>query len=130
MSKRTKLAIALTIILAGTTLGIAATKKTSAPKPKTAQTVALPRLLELGADRCVPCKMMKPIIDELSKEYQGKVQIDFIDVWKNPGEAEKYQVRSIPTQVFFDREGKEVFRHIGFFSKDAITEKFTEMGIK
>lgn len=90
----------------------------------------LPRLLELGADRCVPCKMMQPILAELKKDYAGKVRVDFIDVWKNPSEAQRYQVRSIPTQVFFDREGHEVFRHLGFFSKDAIVRKLKEMGVK
>ncbi|MGE5706957.1 MAG: thioredoxin family protein [Bacteroidota bacterium] len=89
-----------------------------------------PRLLELGADRCVPCTMMQPILAELKKEYAGKVRIDFIDVWKNPEEARRYRVRSIPTQVFFDRKGQEVFRHLGFYSKDAIVRKLKEMGVR
>ena len=90
----------------------------------------LPRFLELGSDKCVPCKMMQPVIAELSRECAGKLRVDFIDVWKNPDEGKKYQVRAIPTQIFFDREGREIFRHIGFFPKPEIYDKFRELGIK
>lgn len=90
----------------------------------------LPRMLELGADKCIPCKMMKPIIEELQKEYKGRLQMDFIDVWKNPGAAEKYGINTIPTQIFYDTDGKEFFRHVGFFSKEEILATFEEHGIR
>lgn len=89
----------------------------------------LPRFLELGADKCIPCKMMQPILDELRAEYPGKLQVDFIDVWKNPKEADRYNVQGIPTQIFFDANGKEVFRHYGFYPKEDILAKFKELGI-
>lgn len=132
MKLSSKLTLAVLLILAGTTLGMAASKsKTGAPKPlKAEQKLAIPRLLELGSDRCIPCKMMQPILAELRKEQTGKLQVDFIDVWKNEAEGEKYNVRAIPTQIFFDRKGKEVFRHEGFYSKDAILAKLSEMGLK
>lgn len=94
------------------------------------QPTALPRLLELGADKCVPCKMMQPILAELRQEYAGKLQVDFIDVWENRGEGDKYNLTSIPTQIFFDTNGKEVYRHIGFYAKKDIVAKFAELGIK
>jgi thioredoxin 1 len=89
----------------------------------------LPRLVDLGADKCIPCKMMAPILEELSAEYKDKLQVDFIDVWKNPQEGPKYKIRVIPTQIFFDASGKELFRHEGFFSKEDILAKWKKFGV-
>jgi len=89
----------------------------------------LPRLVDLGADKCIPCKMMAPILEELSAEYKGKLQVVFIDVWKNPQEGPKYKIRVIPTQIFFDADGKELFRHEGFFSKEDILAKWKKFGV-
>lgn len=88
----------------------------------------LPKLIDLGADKCIPCKMMKPILDELTVEYKGKLDVIFYDVWKNQSYAEKYNVEIIPTQIFFDADGKELFRHQGFFSKEEILAKWKELG--
>jgi len=87
-------------------------------------------MLDLGADKCIPCKMMAPIIEKLSKDYKGKADIIFIDVWKNPKQAERFNISSIPTQIFFNKEGKEVSRHVGFLKKDAIVEKLKDLGVK
>lgn len=97
--------------------------------PGTETAVNLPRLLDLGADKCIPCKMMAPILEELKTRYRGKLRVDFIDVWKNPGEAEKSGIRVIPTQIFYDASGKELYRHEGFFSKEDILAKWKEFGI-
>jgi thioredoxin 1 len=78
---------------------------------------ALPRLLDLGADQCIPCKMMAPILEELKKEYAGRLEVEVVDVWKNSAEAERYGIHLIPTQIFFDSSGTELFRHEGFMSK-------------
>lgn len=91
--------------------------------------VPLPCLLELGADKCVPCKMMAPILEELRQEHAGRLQVDFIDVWKNPDAGETYGVRVIPLQIFFDAAGKELFRHEGFFAKADILAKWQELGV-
>lgn len=93
------------------------------------ETKKLPRLVDLGADKCIPCKMMAPILEELKKDYAGVFSAEFIDVWKNPDAAEKYNIRIIPTQIFFDATGKELFRHEGFFSKEDILGKWKEFGI-
>lgn len=100
-----------------------------AERPK-ATPKRLPKMIDLGADKCIPCKMMKPIIAELQKDHKGKLDVVFIDVWKNPAAAEKYDIKSIPTQVFLDENGKEFFRHPGFFPKGDILKKFQEQGIK
>jgi len=97
---------------------------------QTAQTtVNLPRLVDLGADKCIPCKMMAPILEELKTTYNGKLQVDFIDVWKKPDEAKKYKISIIPTQIFYDSSGKELFRHEGFISKEDILAKWKEFGV-
>ncbi|MBI4804346.1 MAG: thioredoxin family protein [Desulfovibrio sp.] len=79
-------------------------------------------MLDLGAKSCIPCKMMIPILDAVEKEYSGKAAVIFIDVWENPDQSKKYGLRAIPTQIFYDRQGKEVFRHEGFFDKKSISE--------
>lgn len=94
-----------------------------------AQTDAVPRLVDLGADKCIPCKMMAPILEELKKEYAGKLEVQFIDVWKNPDAGKQYGVRMIPTQIFFDASGKERFRHEGFMSKEGILGTWKELGV-
>jgi len=95
-----------------------------------ASKAALPRLLDLGADKCIPCKMMAPILEELKKEFAGIFDVEFVDVWKNPQEAEKHGVKIIPTQIFFDPSGKELFRHQGFFSKEDILAKWKDFGVE
>jgi thioredoxin 1 len=90
----------------------------------------LPRLVDLGADKCIPCKMMAPILEELKKDYAGTINVEFIDVWKEPDRAKEYGITIIPTQIFFDASGKELFRHEGFFSKEDILAKWKEFGIE
>jgi thioredoxin 1 len=90
----------------------------------------LPRLVDLGADKCVPCKMMAPILEELKTEYAGTFTVDFIDVWKNPEASTGFDIKLIPTQVFFAADGTELFRHEGFFGKDDILAKWKELGIE
>ncbi len=89
----------------------------------------LPRFVEVGADSCVPCKMMQPVLDELRADYAGKLQIEFADIWKAPELGEKYEVRSIPTQILYDSAGNEVFRHLGFWPKEEIDAKLRELGL-
>ncbi|HEY3415940.1 MAG TPA: thioredoxin family protein [Armatimonadota bacterium] len=101
--------------------------KSAASAP--AKPVRTPRLLELGADKCIPCKMMQPVLAALRKDYAGKLQVDFIDVWKDPAAGEQYGIQTIPTQIFFDADGKEIFRHTGFYPQEDIVAKFAELGI-
>jgi len=107
-------------------LGSSATAQAAAALPSVG---ALPRLVDLGAGKCIPCKMMAPILEELKKEYAGRLQVVFIDVWENPDAGRQYGINLIPTQIFFDASGKELFRHEGFFAKEDILEKWKEFGI-
>jgi thioredoxin 1 len=88
-----------------------------------------PRLLDLGATKCIPCKKMAPILDELKEEYVGQMDVEFIDVRQNRDAASQYGIQSIPTQIFFDASGKERFRHEGFFAKEDILKKWEELGV-
>jgi thioredoxin 1 len=90
---------------------------------------ALPRLLDLGAHACVPCKRMAPILDDLRTHYADAFTTEFIDVWQNPEPAQLHGIRAIPTQIFFDAEGKERFRHEGFFAKEDILATWRELGV-
>ena len=93
-------------------------------------TKAMPRLVDVGAKTCIPCKLMAPILEELKTEYAGRLQVDFLDVSINPEFAGQYEVTIIPTQIFFDASGKELFRHEGFLSKEDILAKWKELGFE
>ncbi|MCF8056312.1 MAG: thioredoxin family protein [Desulfocapsa sp.] len=80
-------------------------------------------MVDLGADSCIPCKLMAPIIKKLEPEYKGRAAIVFIDVWKDPEQAQKYGLRVIPTQIFYGKSGKERYRHVGFMSEEEIKEQ-------
>lgn len=102
----------------------------TAGQPGATRAAAKPRLLELGSNRCQACQQMAVVLDALRAGQGAKLQVDFIDVFEQPEAAERYQVAMIPTQVLFDGEGREIFRHVGFFSHDDILAKFRELGVK
>ncbi len=108
--------------------------KTSPPtvpgKPPPPPAAVLPKLIDLGASKCIPCKMMAPILEELKTEYAGKLDVVFIDVWQNPAAGRQYGIRLIPTQIFYGPDGKELFRHENFFSKEDILKKWKELGFE
>ncbi len=109
--------------------------KPAKPLPETAEAPAnpetregIPRLLDLGAGKCVPCRMMKPILDELMSEHAHQFDTVFIDVWLDPAQGRLYGVRVIPTQIFFDEQGEELWRHEGFMSKEDIFKAWQHLG--
>jgi len=132
---RSTLRLVAAVVIVGAAVGAymlrpAADAETSqADDAPVAQSTALPRLLDLGADKCVPCKMMAPILEELKETYAGSLQVEFIDVWKNPTAAQPYRIRVIPTQIFFSADGTELFRHEGFYSREDILAKWRELGV-
>lgn len=86
--------------------------------------------IELGADKCIPCRQMQPIMKEIAAEYPDQVLVVFYDVWKNPAPAEYYKIQLIPTQVFIDKRGNELFRHVGFFPKEELLKFLRGHGVK
>lgn len=93
-------------------------------------TARLPRLVDLGADRCVPCKMMAPILEEFQRDFSDRFTTEFIDVWKNPDAGSAYGIRVIPTQIFYDADGIERFRHEGFYGREEMLAKWRELGVE
>ena len=111
-------------VLAGPPTVIADAKKFSDVPVK-----GMVTMIDLGADKCVPCKMMAPIIAKIEKAYEGRATIVFIDVWKHNEQAKRFGIRAIPTQIFYDENGREVYRHVGFMDEKAIVDQLKKMGI-
>jgi len=83
-------------------------------------------LVELGALSCKPCQMMAPIMAELTKEYAGRVDIRFINVHEDKTAAKKFGIMVIPTQILYNRQRLEVYRHAGFIEKDTLAKELDE----
>lgn len=103
--------------------------KASQPLAAAKSSSPVPRLVDLGSDKCIPCKMMMPVLKELKGAYAGRLQVDFIDVWRDPDAGKQYKINLIPTQIFYDASGRELFRHEGFFAKDDILAKWKDLGV-
>jgi thioredoxin 1 len=116
----------LIVIFAGIFIFVSANAQSNTKMPPVGK---LPRLVDVGADKCVPCVMMAPELEKLKKEYAGVLEVEFVDAWKKPQAAESYKVRGIPTQIFYNADGKEIHRHLGFISKDDILAKFKALGV-
>ncbi len=89
-----------------------------------------PSMVDFGASGCRPCDMMTPILKDLEKKYEGKASILFVHVREEQVLAGRYGVQSIPTQVFFDKDGREVFRHTGFYPQAEIEKHLAKMGVQ
>ena len=112
----------------------AAVHRETAPGPDAALAAntpspGLPRLVDLGADSCIPCKMMAPILADLKRDFAGRMEVEFIDVWKNPGAGEEYGVQVIPTQIFYAATGEELRRHTGFIGREDILATWAALEI-
>ena len=86
-------------------------------------------MIYLGAKKCIPCKIMAPIMVKMEKVYKEKAAIVFIDVWEHREQASRFKIRAIPTQIFFDKNSKEVYRHVGFMSEKEIVSQINKMGV-
>lgn len=95
-----------------------------------ALTSGRPTLVDFGARSCIPCRKMAPILEQLEKEYRGRANVIFVDVWKDDSLGRRYRVQLIPTQVFFDAKGKEVSRHMGFMDRGEIVSTFRNLGVR
>jgi thioredoxin 1 len=120
------------LIVLAAVAGVVALKK-SRQEPITTlpeHTPGMPRLLDLGSKSCTACTLLEPVLEELRKNYAGKLQVDFIDVWEHEQVATDYGIEIIPVQIFFDAEGQELYRHQGFISAQEVAAKFKELGIE
>ncbi len=86
-------------------------------------------MIDLGAKKCIPCKMMAPIMEKMEKVYKEKAAIVFIDVWEHREQASRFKIRAIPTQIFYDKAGREAYRHVGFMSEKEIIRQLKKLGV-
>ena len=101
---------------------------TAQPQPKTEAMTNLPKLWDFWATWCPPCKELKPTIEALEKEYEGKIEIRSINVDENKDLAQKFEVKAIPTLVFLDAKGNELSRIVGLVPRDTIVGRFKAHG--
>ena len=99
-----------------------------AEAPSDSPEASLPTLLDLGSDSCVPCKAMAPILDEMRETFEGQLVVTFVDVRKDPDAARERDIRIIPTQIFLDEHGHELYRHQGFYSREEMLAKWAALG--
>lgn len=120
--------LAMTLMFAG----LAHAELPSASDVAVRQTLASgkPAVIDIGARYCYQCKKMAPILESLAAEYRGRASVMFIDAHENEAAAEKFKVVMIPTQIFFNSQGKEVKRHIGFMEKSDIVKELMALGAK
>lgn len=88
--------------------------------------------IELGSVRCIPCQQMQPIMKSIQEKYSDQVKVVFYDVWTEAGApyAKKYGIEAIPTQVFLDKDGKEYYRHVGYFPEEELVKVLQQKGVK
>jgi len=98
-------------------------------KPENLTGKGRPTLIDLGAETCVPCKMMAPVLEGLKKDFAGKLDVHVLNVNEYAQLVSEYDVRVIPLQIFYDATGQERFRHEGFFSREDILAKWKELGV-
>jgi thioredoxin 1 len=125
--KRIGFLVGVVILAIGFGFSLSSGQSSSIPEVPAKDMVTM---VDIGAKKCIPCKMMAPIMESLEKEYKGRAAIIFIDVWENREQGQRFGIRSIPTQIFYDKGGREVYRHEGFLSKDYIVAELGELGVK
>lgn len=130
--------VGIIVVLSGATLALAGTQVVALvgdyagdAAGVSTTTRGIPKLVDLGSKTCIPCQQMAPILSELTREYEGVFDVEFIDVGlrENQALAEHYGIRGIPTQIFFDARGNELWRHEGFMSKADILARWRQLGL-
>jgi len=89
-----------------------------------------PTMVEFGAKGCIPCDMMQPILDNLRKKYPDQLNVVFVHVGENRILGARFGIQSIPVQVFYDKNGKEVFRHVGFYAEKEVLKQLAKLGVQ
>ncbi len=103
-----------------TTVAHTSTETTTPADASPEQTAPLPRLVDLGRNKCIPCKKMAPILDKLAEDFDGRFIVEVINLENDREAAKRYNVKLVPTQIFFDLNGIELSRHEGFLSREDI----------
>ncbi len=132
--------VAAAVVIAASAAGLVACGEKTSADPGARSAAAqvapasaarpVPRLVDLGAGKCVPCKAMAPILEQLRADYAGRLEVTFIDVWQKPDEARTYGIGMIPTQIFYAADGRELARHQGFIGREEILAKWKALGVE
>ncbi len=125
--KRCAVLIVVTVLMF---VSIDTCRAQDASSPQQIPVKGMVTMVDVGADKCIPCKMMAPILKEVEDEYKGKAAIAFVDVWKFPEQANKFSIQVIPTQIFYDKSGMEALRYEGFMDKEKIVAVLENLGVK
>lgn len=88
-----------------------------------------PTIAEFGSSTCIPCKQMKPLLEKLSVEYSGRMNVVLVEVYEQRELTQQHKIMAIPTQILFDANGKELTRHVGFWARDQILIQLNKSGI-
>lgn len=119
------------VVVAAFLVGHALTASAAEPKINLQALAAkrMPILLEFGRGWCIPCKYMKPILDDMGRTYNGKALVMTVDMDVNKDLVRDFRIRMMPTQVFLTPDGKEFFRNEGTLERDHIMQVFSKMGL-
>lgn len=124
-------ALAVTLVLVGFVLyrAIGAANRDAEMRPASNAIAGLPTLIELGSDSCSTCIAMRKVLTELERRHSGRLNVQSVDVVRRPEQASRWRIRVIPTQVFLDGDGREITRHVGYLSAQAVEARFRAHGI-
>ena len=89
-----------------------------------------PMVVDFGSNSCIPCRQLRPVLQKVRKDHEGRLEVLIIEIQKNQQLAAEYQIQVMPTVVFIDKVGQEVFRHQGFMSEEKIKEQLARMGVE
>jgi thioredoxin 1 len=133
VTRMTKAGFVVGVVLAAGAL-LAARSVTTGDTPDVSRKAPvarqIPRLVDVGAGKCIPCKAMAPVLDQLRTDFDGRLDVTFIDVWKFPDQAASYRIQMIPTQIFYGADGRELARHEGFMSREQILAQWKAVGVE
>lgn len=119
-------------LLAIIILAVSCSKKNDAEQneKQKSNSAAIVKFIEVGSDKCVPCKQMKEVTANITAKYKEQLDFEMIDINKEKDAASKYGVQLIPTQIFYNKDGKEFFRHVGYFPEEKIDSLLQANGLK
>ena len=121
--------LAALVLAAGLVLALGAGCQQSTMTDATYAVSGTPRLVDLGTAACIPCALMKPGLDQLKSEYAGQLDVEVIDTLLKPSAKGQYNAPFCATQIYISASGKELYRHVGYASKDTIIAKWKELGV-
>jgi len=132
LQKSFLLFLTLTVIMINTDCSGRSSKAGDRSDQETSKNKYKVTFIELGSVRCIPCQQMQPVIKSIEEKYGKDVKVVFHDVWTEAGApyAKQFGIEAIPTQVFLDKEGKEFFRHVGYFPEEELIKVLRQKGVK